>query len=285
MRTIFSTLAALAAGLIAAVAMGQEGGRDPAPSALQPGPQQPEAQLPAPQDVTQPAPPPGVPTDASVAPALGADGPQPDPTQATDVERRLENRAQVERDLNRADALNQRRREALENRDIGRDAAANRANRSFNDYRENRGAEQVRTGELGAAESRWRYVRHNNQWWYWTPQSTWLIWSGDRWVPQGEFNRQYATRPYQGTYRTGYRGDYYDDGYYDRGYYDRGYYGPGRGYYGRGYYGRGYYGPGYGYGPGYYSPGAATGAGIGGAIGGRGGANVGAAIGGAIGGW
>jgi hypothetical protein len=235
-------------------------------------------------------------------PTLGKDGAQTPLTTPTNLENQLETRAQQQRAIERTDALIDREENALNNRDIadgddlGRAAAANRASRSFNDYRENSNANAgLDAQQLPATSNRWRYVRHNNQWWYWTPQNTWLIWSGDRWMSQPDFNRLYANDPIRGSYQTGYRGpSYQTGGYYDGTSYGRGYYyGPAGGPYNRGYFGRGFYGPGnYGYGPsyggyypGYYNQGAATGANIGGAIGGYRGAGVGAAIGGAINGF
>lgn len=106
MRIMFSTAAALALWLVAAVAMGQEGGRDPSPSALQPGAQQPAAQTPAPQEATQPVPPTILETET---PALGADSAQPNLTEPTSVEKRLDNGAERQRGIDRADALNDRR--------------------------------------------------------------------------------------------------------------------------------------------------------------------------------
>lgn len=33
------------------------------------------------------------------------------------------------------------------------------------------------------ANNNWRYRWHGNQWWYWTPRNTWVVYSGGRWVP------------------------------------------------------------------------------------------------------
>lgn len=162
-------------------------------------------------------------------------------------------------------------------------------------------AEQQPTANRAADDKSWRYRWHNGRWWYWMPNRSWVIWDGNQWLNQADFNAQYQAR-YTGPRFRGYSQPYYNDGRYSTGY--RGnyqpYYNGYRGnYYGPGYNNNNYYGPGYGnqsgYGPGnrYYSPysdgsprgnaGASVGGAIGGAIGGNQGGNVGAAIGGALG--
>jgi hypothetical protein len=85
--------------------------------------------------------------------------------------------------------------------------------------------------------ARWRFRQHNGEWWYWTPQNTWMIHRGGNWivydpntytVPQtyssgggyyvepGYSNRQYYSRGYRSGYAPrsyGYSQDYYDGGY------------------------------------------------------------------------
>jgi len=39
-----------------------------------------------------------------------------------------------------------------------------------------RGATPAATGE------KWRYKRHNGQWWYWLPSNKWVYWNDGRWV-------------------------------------------------------------------------------------------------------
>jgi len=31
------------------------------------------------------------------------------------------------------------------------------------------------------ADLKWRYKRHNGQWWYWLPENRWVIWNNDKW--------------------------------------------------------------------------------------------------------
>jgi hypothetical protein len=55
------------------------------------------------------------------------------------------------------------------------------------------------------SDNQWRYRRHNNEWWYWTPQSSWVYHRGGRWNRYDSAN----FRPYS-PYRTGYRDPYFD---------------------------------------------------------------------------
>jgi hypothetical protein len=140
-------------------------------------------------------------------------------------------------------------------------------------------------GAAAAANpNQWRYVQHNGQWWYYTPQNSWMRWNGSAWAPHtysGYGGYGYTGAPYTAGYR-GYGANGYYNGYgigYNNGGYNNGGYNNGG--YNNGYYGNGY---GAGYGPngayGYGSQSANVGANLGGAIGGQAGANVGAAIGG-----
>ncbi len=48
------------------------------------------------------------------------------------------------------------------------------------------------------AGEQWRYRRHNGNWWYYQPDKSWVVWSGNAWVPY---------QPNASRYATGYRGD------------------------------------------------------------------------------
>ncbi len=211
------------------------------------------------------------------------------PTSADRV-RRLEVDTRADRFDDRADRRDDVREERLDRRDDIREER-------FEEHREERfDNRDAHSG--GRDDLRWRYRWHNGQWWYWTPQSTWLIWSGSTWtphvvasVPSYNYSQPAATYYYG---QPSYGGsNYYNDGYYGRRY-NRGnfYYGqPYRSGY-RGGNGYGYnmnspYGQARAYGNIYGSRDAAQGAyfgsSVGGAIGGRSGANIGGAIGAAIG--
>jgi len=49
--------------------------------------------------------------------------------------------------------------------------------------------------EPGAVEG-WRFRWHDDLWWYWTPDRSWVVWQRDRWVPyrQGELYARPATK-------------------------------------------------------------------------------------------
>lgn len=58
----------------------------------------------------------------------------------------------------------------------------------------------------GAAEKSgdsWRFVRYNNQWWYYLPSNQWLVWNGGRWIAPAELARQDVVdqQPYQSRFR------------------------------------------------------------------------------------
>jgi len=151
----------------------------------------------------------------------------------------------------------------------------------------------------------WRYKYHNNHWWYFQPDNSWVIYHSNNWVPYNTatYSNYYpSTTSYSGRYSAGYAPGYNQGGYYqggpqrynsyyrgDAGYgYNNGYNGYNNGYNG---YNNGY-NNGYGYGNRDLrysdgSPGGNIGATIGGSIGrdagGRQGGNIGAAIGGALG--
>lgn len=140
----------------------------------------------------------------------------------------------------------------------------------------------------------WRFVRHADRWWYWTPQGHWMIYDGSKWVRYEEgavvphsagyratapidsrVRANLGARAYSGTRYV--PGAGYDGvgGYYQvprYGYGNQGYYGS---YYDYGPYAHDYYDPYYDpyFDQGWVDPGAARGA------------NIGSAIGGAIGGW
>lgn len=51
----------------------------------------------------------------------------------------------------------------------------------------------------------WRCVWHGGQWWYWTPQNSWLVWSGSTWVPYEQpYRSATATMSQPMPYSTGY---------------------------------------------------------------------------------
>jgi hypothetical protein len=154
----------------------------------------------------------------------------------------------------------------------------------------------VRATASNDRKAQWRFRQHNGEWWYWTPQNTWMYHRDGNWQAFDQATYQYPRGWNNGRFNTGFRGNYgYYDGY-NRPYVNRGYgyrnynnnYVPGYRY-GTGYrgYGNNYYGNGGFYGGGYVDPGfragANVGSAIGGAIGGGEGAGIGAAIGGAIG--
>jgi hypothetical protein len=67
------------------------------------------------------------------------------------------------------------------------------------------GAPALGAGVAGAASGTadWRCCWHDNCWWYWTPQQTWLRWTGTAWVPYQQPagpGTPYAT--YYGSYET-----------------------------------------------------------------------------------
>lgn len=171
-------------------------------------------------------------------------------------------------------------------RDLGTRRGTTGTEQQFDAQREQqrsaiRAQDDGRQGGGRQADNRWRYKRHNGEWWYWTNDNRWLFWRDSRWneYDPGTFQmpgNRAIDRNYVGdgggvTYSDGgpaysgggavYSGGgaVYGDGMSYRGgggrYYSTprqrywtGYRG---GYYGQpyngGYYGRG----GYGYGPGY----------------------------------
>jgi len=148
--------------------------------------------------------------------------------------------------------------------------------------------------------ARWRYKRHNGEWWYWHPDRYWLYWRAGNW-------NRYDRNAFETVWNFLRRTRAFDDNFNDYGWYRNRYYteyGPpydsrtGRGWYGTGYrgydgYDDGFYRDRYGY---YRRPydgrfrdpdvrqRARIGADIGGAIGGGRGARIGADIGAGIGG-
>ncbi|MEX2357315.1 MAG: hypothetical protein WEE51_03230 [Pirellulaceae bacterium] len=153
--------------------------------------------------------------------------------------------------------------------------------------------------------ARWRFKRHADRWWYWTPQGHWMIYDGSKWVRYDEG----VVVPHSAGYRANAPIDlrvrtypgvrvYSDTRYVPGAGYDGvgGYYEvPSYGYRYRGTYDDYYYdGRAYNYGyddryeapyydRGWIDPGAARGADIGGAIGGAIGGSEGARIGAGIG--
>lgn len=148
--------------------------------------------------------------------------------------------------------------------------------------------------------ARWRFVRHNGEWWYWTPENHWMYHRDSQWsrynpdtyvrvTPQ---NRRYATGyrgPVEGRYYyDSYGRRYYDDGrtdsydpygrraYREGVYYDDGFYGGNQQFYDGRAYDRRFNNPG-------FRRGANLGGAVGEAIGGDVGGAIGAEIGGAIG--
>jgi len=118
------------------------------------------------------------------------------------------------------DVRNSVRDERAGVRDAVRDPAERRDDR-MNLQNDRRDRIEDRVQERRANGDDWRFVLHNNQWWYWQPNNRWVIWRGGSWV-------DYDPVTYSGAnpvpYRAGYRGDvnvnsdgenwYYDDGQY-----------------------------------------------------------------------
>lgn len=44
-------------------------------------------------------------------------------------------------------------------------------------------AEKNGASDVKSRPDGWRYVWHNNQWWYYTPRQHWLVYQGDSWQP------------------------------------------------------------------------------------------------------
>jgi len=136
------------------------------------------------------------------------------------------------------------------------------------------------------ANNDWRYVWHNGQWWYWTPENRWMIHFNGSWTPYSPqtYAAMFNPMPYRNYNYGNYGYNNYNYGYnnypnrYYSGYrYNNNYYSP---------YG---YNSGYGFGNPYYGgwggnfdANTAVGAQIGGAIAGDAGAGIGALIGRAI---
>lgn len=55
----------------------------------------------------------------------------------------------------------------------------------------------------GASPDSWRYVYNGNRWWYYTPQTSWMVHNGNQWMA-------YPNRGADSRYQTGYRGNYGD---------------------------------------------------------------------------
>lgn len=162
------------------------------------------------------------------------------------VEQRIENRQQIREDRRelRDDRLNDGRPNNVRRDNLREDIRQER--------RDNRDLtrENIRSGAAATTNNsdQWRFKYHNNHWWYYTPQNSWVFWYDNNWQPYDAttYYNYYPRRgaAYSGRYSTGYRGVR----------------------------------------RGAYVPNQATvnGANIGGAIGGARGANIGAAIGGAV---
>lgn len=78
-------------------------------------------------------------------------------------------------------------------------------------------AEAISRGDLaypdGYPSEEWRLVNHNNRWWYWTPDETWLYRNDNRWNPYRNRSTTLRQNRAQQRYSTGYRGA--DDNVYD----------------------------------------------------------------------
>ncbi len=61
---------------------------------------------------------------------------------------------------------------------------------------------QARRGALRGDPNAWRMRYYNNEWWYYTPQASWMYYRGNRWQPYDAS----AFRPLPPRYATGYRG-------------------------------------------------------------------------------
>jgi hypothetical protein len=65
----------------------------------------------------------------------------------------------------------------------------------------NAAARQDARANTAVGADRWRFTRHNNQWWYYTPQNTWMYHHNNVW---NAYDRATYTAP---RYETGYRGN------------------------------------------------------------------------------
>jgi hypothetical protein len=54
----------------------------------------------------------------------------------------------------------------------------------------------------------WRYVHHNNEWWYWLPEGRWAYWRGGHWnrYAPAATNATQSASEYEGSRTTYYRG-------------------------------------------------------------------------------
>jgi hypothetical protein len=43
-------------------------------------------------------------------------------------------------------------------------------------------ARAAQTNNINAANNNWRMVNQSGQWWYWTPQNTWMQYTNGAWV-------------------------------------------------------------------------------------------------------
>jgi hypothetical protein len=60
------------------------------------------------------------------------------------------------------------------------------------------GPSEAAAKDVKSRSDGWRYVWHNNQWWYYTPQQHWLIYQGDTWqryAPEASGGTAWNTRP------------------------------------------------------------------------------------------
>lgn len=73
-----------------------------------------------------------------------------------------------------------------------------------------------------ARDARWRFNRHNGEWWYYSPQNSWMYHRNGQWNQFSQDSFQ-PNSQFGGQYASGYRGVEGDMGYADQGYADQGY--------------------------------------------------------------
>jgi hypothetical protein len=77
-----------------------------------------------------------------------------------------------------------------------------------------------------ARDARWRFAQHNGEWWYYSPENSWMYHRDGQWNQFAQDSFQ-ANPAFDGQYASGYRGvdgqQYADQGYANQGYADQGY--------------------------------------------------------------
>jgi hypothetical protein len=77
-----------------------------------------------------------------------------------------------------------------------------------------------------ARDARWRFAQHNGEWWYYSPENSWMYHRDGQWNAFAQDSFQ-ANPAFGGQYASGYRGvegqAYADQGYVDQAGYEQGY--------------------------------------------------------------